>query len=299
MKSTITLFFTISCLVSFSQAYFPFQKDWATWTIYEYYKGDTKGNSYQYTLSGDTLINDTTFSKIYRTDLDSNFTVSKSQFIGFLYEDSLKKVFYKGFIPNLGTSFNTFLLYDFSLKKNDTISYNLKLSNSASINHTLVVSEVDSILVNGKYRKKLYFDQAPCHWENWIEGIGSDVSLFGPLIKCHEGGPSTRCYFDSLTQFSFFGINSPSSNCFIVSVKEIEILKHYSITNNGNQITIYPPDFSTKYSIIIYNIQGKKIGGKEGIIGDIYLNVPLNHGLNILRLIDSKGISISKKIIKN
>lgn len=297
MKFRIIFTTLLIPIIGISQDYFPFQKSWATWIIGEnWYQGGSFG--YQYTMKEDTVINDTLFSKIFKTNIDSNFNYSNNDLIGYLYEDSTRKVFYKGFVPPLSTELNTFLLYDFSLKENDSIIYPFSVNFNGST-FTLKVSKIDSIEINGTYRKRFVFDQAACFFENWIEGIGSDVSLFGPITHCFEGGPGTACYFDSNLQYSFYGL-SFISYCFSVSVEE-EINRNptFNISQDKYSIFVNPINSFTKFSVEIWTIEGKLLQAYKGKIGDQKFTIPTNSGMYILKLIDQNGKTETEKIIKN
>lgn len=285
-------------IIGISQDYFPLQKSWATWIIGENWKeGGSFG--YQYTMKEDTLINDTLFSKIFRTNIDSNFNYSISDLIGYLHEDSTKKIFYKGYVPPLSLELNTFLLYDFSLKENDSIIYPFSV-NFYDSTFTLKASKIDSIEINGTFRKRIVFDQAACFRENWIEGIGSDVSLFGPVTHCFEGGPSTACYFDSNLQYSFWWGNGSISNCFSVAVEEeINRKPTFNISQDKYSIFVNHINNFTKFSVEIWTIDGKLLQSSQGRFGSQKFIIPSNYGIYILRVIDQEGKTEIKKIIKN
>jgi len=78
------------------------------------------------------------------------------------------------FVPR--NSQNEFLLYDFSAQAGDTI-LNVYIEGFSGFFelHDLYVEPdaVDSILINGNYRKKIHFDAG-----DWIEGIGNSQGLF-------------------------------------------------------------------------------------------------------------------------
>ncbi len=78
------------------------------------------------------------------------------------------------FVPN--NSQDEFLLYDFTVQSGDTI-FNVYIESywgDYAVYDLLVgPNAVDSILINGMYRKTIYIEVA-----YWIEGIGNDQGLF-------------------------------------------------------------------------------------------------------------------------
>ncbi len=98
----------------------------------------------------------------------------------------------------------------------DTTEYLLYTFNSLEpgmilpINSEVVeieVLEIDSLLLNGIYRKRYKVEQGSLFGPDyWIEGIGSTKDLFAPFSEEFEWELFTLCYTDTLTYF----INSPN-----------------------------------------------------------------------------------------
>jgi hypothetical protein len=84
------------------------------------------------------------------------------------------------------------LIYDFSLKTGDSVYVDSIYVYQAYAH----VTSVDSVLINGMYRKRIQFDLPP---DIWIEGIGSLYDPFNPLHWYYMYGSGTEllCVTDS------------------------------------------------------------------------------------------------------
>ena len=107
-------------------------------------------------LNQDTIIDSIKYHKLFSFS-DTIFTRENATFVGGIREDSLKRIYYKG--KNVFESYlidphpdEEKLLYDFSLNVGDT--FRLNHSYAFSEDDSLVVSKIDSLLINNKYRKK-------------------------------------------------------------------------------------------------------------------------------------------------
>lgn len=123
-------------------------------------------------INGDTTINSTGYSKLYEY-ADSNLLLSQAIYIGGLREDSLKRIYIWE-----DSDTNECLMYDFSKGIGDTIT-----SICAQWNFTYVVNSIDSVPVQGQYRKRHFLDVLSSStsfssYVYWIEGIGSEYGLY-------------------------------------------------------------------------------------------------------------------------
>lgn len=131
----------------------------------------------------DTIINNISYSKLYLF-FDSIFNKKTATCIGGIREDSLKRIYYNGeqihFLkPNIecADENNEIKLFDFGLQVGDTI-WSL---NSLDATNGLIVSSVDTLLLDNSLRRKINFLQFSNNnpvWDfSWIEGIGSTRGL--------------------------------------------------------------------------------------------------------------------------
>ncbi|MCK9400101.1 MAG: T9SS type A sorting domain-containing protein [Bacteroidales bacterium] len=263
----IFLFFFITALSAslFAQAVDHFvnvDSEWYTARIYpnpspeDPYFVQTKSTHYGFI--GDTLINNEIWVKMY-SSWDTLFYL-ELHFQGFIHSSDGIVVF-RDVYNNLDT------LYNFNLNVGDSVFYDFGFNST-----NVAIIDIDSILINGVYFKRFYFDEP---FENttfeflneiWIEGIGS---VHGPLFP-HQPElfsseiPDKRDLTCSFTNgFQYF--NNPSyDDCFINIILGIEKLPN-------NEFDVYPNPFKNVITIenanfeygvtnvTIYNILGNKI----------------------------------------
>lgn len=175
MKTKIILFVLgiIAIYNTQAQTYHPFPDSNAIWVnAYKYY---TTTYIYSYGLIGDTVIDLYQYNKLYRLH-DSVLTINGAIYEGAIRESG-KKVYYRDLACT-----HDIILYDFNKNANDTI---FSVYSTFEINQCLdstpiyiIISSIDSILINGSYRKVFHFEDDPAIW---IEGIGSTVGLLTPI----------------------------------------------------------------------------------------------------------------------
>ena len=168
------LIFTIAVLLTFtiglkSQNYFPFPVENVNWNVY--YRGTCHDGPpdtvlLRYAIHGDTTINEVDYKKLC---LESGDTINPTvKSIGGIREEN-KKIFYHGWTILSSTNDKEYLLYDFTKQTGDTIKHNPQGWFYS------VILDIDSILIDGTYRKRyevdnVWFYQNP---DYIIEGIGS------------------------------------------------------------------------------------------------------------------------------
>jgi hypothetical protein len=206
-----------------------------------------------YTFEGDSVINDFTYKKLWKTD-DS--TYSNWYFQGLMREDLSGKVF--SYTPD-----GEELMYDFGLLKNDVFN---GVVGGCPVE--LTVDSIDMItLENGELRKRWIFNSSSSHHEEWIEGIGS---MFGITNVGSE-----QCWIDLWFELNCFAENdtlkydNPTFDpCFYttVCIAEAVLVPDFVISPNpihAGIITIDNIVQNCKYQI--FNIFGVKV--KTGTIG--------------------------------
>jgi hypothetical protein len=178
MKQTpLLLLLFLACLVSkigLTQTYFPLPDSNAVWSV-----GLTK-----YLVKGDSVLNSTSYKKYYFSS-DSALSPASLKFAGLVRDDTAQKKIY-GVLKNKTAEQ---LLYDFNLKKLDTVTVgSLYDPNFTGRPYTVRVSAVDSVLITGKYHKR--YELTSFHFngsfsEFWIEGVGStDGPLEPGVVDC-------------------------------------------------------------------------------------------------------------------
>jgi len=95
------------------------------------------------------------------------------------------------------------IVYNEETESHVTYNFNLGAGDTSSVYNAYLgyqkvyVNSVDSILIAGKYRKRLGigFDPGTSIWEYWIEGIGSTTGLFYPACFIFDYGFLLSCTF--------------------------------------------------------------------------------------------------------
>lgn len=276
MKTLITLFFglAISGLI-YSQEYFPLVQENKEWNVLQvsinWNMTDTVYYTYTYKFEGDTTISGINFVYVYKSleEYPVNWTLQ-----GLIKEDQDKKVY-----------FNELLKYDFGVSLGDTVEI---YDNYDPV--IAIVQAIDSILINGDYRKKIILNYL--EWggtEIWIEGIGSTLGVLESGRANYLGGWT---WLNCMSQNNELVYMNPNINsCYLISTGVEEI--------NNSLIEIYPNPALDKIkikntenikieSISILDLKGGKImefGNKQteldisGISCGIYiLNLTLKNG---------------------
>lgn len=178
-----------------------------------------------YTISKDTIINDTTYYQI-----TESWTNPFSAPI-LLREDTANRKVYLKYSNN-----EEKIIYDFSMSVGDTInSYNFSIGYSE-----MILDSISSNLTtfDSNFTLPSIFIENPkiFHFSNgvkWIEGIGS---LGGPLGSTigWDGLDMLMCHYDSANNWNYHFYYSQDDP--LCEGPEFAILEY----NNDNNITIYP-----------------------------------------------------------
>ena len=297
MKSVIIVLIILLTAQVSGQSYDPFPTDSATWSVQEYFHAwlpEPDGCiARHYGLSGDTIIDGKKFSKLFGNNLplhtpyeDTAFNVQTAVYVAAVREDSAKKIWIRQ--PGDTTDI---LYYDFALDSGDTFCFNY-----FGMGCHPVIS-VDSILIDGNYRRQIIFQ--PFNSESWIEGIGSTTGWFEWQLT---GSWSWRLLCFSEYQQQLYG----SSNCHCDTYTPIE---NINIIRKG--VKIYPTPATLEihiefdehsgdtYSINVYSVLGKR--RKSIVCQEKRINIDvsdLQEGIYLILISDGEGASWTQKIIK-
>ncbi len=242
-----------------SQEYVPFPDSNAIWSEVFTSEQPFEIETYQYGISGDTVINAKQYHKIYLLN-DTVYPLVTGQYCGAIREDSSKKIFVIDFncvYPSAGQ--DEVILYNFSKSIGDTVFVGLGGFGPAGY---LIINYIDSMLIDDNYRKTFHFLG---YEDYWIEGIGSTRGLFSPIQAQPTGfqkwklicfnqdneviylNPEFNSCFPILT-----GINSkePESNNIKIFPHPVTNISVIDFMNNTN--------FMYQY-IDFYNIFGQKV----------------------------------------
>jgi len=223
----LTVIFIISRFTSFSQAY-QFPDSSASWSETQIIYGGP-GDPWVYSVGrleaeGDTSIFGFDYKKLVWFEYCDTFPQST---VGYFRVDSLKVYFRDNLsialppfvnLPYVNFMFSDtgeVLLYDFGLQVGDTFQFQTGVIDS--------VSSIDSILLNGLYRKKINFQNMYTNGNlgsyYWIEGVGSTYGFF-PAYYVFENELFFNCFTTYNDTISFGG----SCPCSPVGVSEIDLI---------------------------------------------------------------------------
>jgi hypothetical protein len=263
MKKLATLLLIVSTYSVFGQNLIWFTDPNATWNVASTYPHANPQNlnfiettTKVYGYLGDTLIGSEYWSKMYMTS-DSNFQ-SVFIFIGAVREIN-------GFILFNDTSSTIDTIYNFNLNVGDSVAYNFDFGE-----YFLKIENIDSIVINGEYYKRFYFQEpglVPFYLnEVWIEGIGS---IHGPIF------PNNPRIFQTETPDSIYLTcyksndvviwNNPNyENCYINIVLFTNKLKDEPINVFPNPffdklVIEFPDNEKGKHDISIFDVYGNLI----------------------------------------
>jgi hypothetical protein len=219
MRKFIFILFILSFSKIQAQTYFGFPDSNAVWNTY--YADVFYGHNINpYFIKGDTTVNGRTYTKVYQSadtfvnPLNCNFYC--------MVRDSNQQWLFFNFMDQSET-----VLYDFSLEEGDSIVLN---SNGTSF--VSYVYQVDSILLAGQYRKRMYMS-ADINTIEWIEGIGSSRGLIVPYSSPSCGGYGLMCFQEN----DILVFSGPDSICwFSEYVNNVGT----EIVEFGHGLKIYP-----------------------------------------------------------
>lgn len=297
MKNILILFLLLnSCFVSAQTSmYHSFPDSNATWNYKlqaNCFANGTADEDYSIVISGDTLLNNRTYHKLYTPFVASLSTGTCGGILngykGAIREDVIGKKVY--IIPSQDTTEQ--LLYDFTLQVGDTVKGYTPLFPSQPD----TVISMDSILIGSSFRKRWIINT--CYNISIIEGIGSTYGFFEKSPGC-------------LTDFADFTLNcfqqnsqtmypNSTTNCqLITSLKTIPKVEE--------NISIYPNPSNGSLTIDFRTIQIKEIR-LINLLGDIIFSQKLGkeskldihnlpQGYFFLHMTDPYNQTISKKIV--
>ncbi|MFH1121019.1 MAG: T9SS type A sorting domain-containing protein [Bacteroidota bacterium] len=214
----ITVMILLSSLTSMSQSFNDPGNQWNTrfsagWSFY---------NTEIFRFSGDTMIMNTFYNKLYMTrDSTSgaswNYAGAIREWEGRVYT----------YLPG---SFEEGLLYDYTLEAGDTAFI---INDWCREPFPIVCVSTDSIGINGSNRKTLLFEFP---YSQWIEGIGS---LQGPIYSGIDYCV-TDVYYDLLCYYNndkLLYINPSANSCYETNVGIYNIVVDKKLTIFPNPST--------------------------------------------------------------
>lgn len=240
------LILSVSILAE-SQEYTPFDFDNGEWYCYFSTKGGLFGgghdtyyatDSVKFFCSGDTLINDTLYKKLYYAGNTSSQIVPKTSVYGYYgairNDTANKQVWYYAGDHN-------FLIYDFNLINGDSLCNTTEGLLPVTFYFCGKVTSFDSVNYCNKY-----FRRYNIGGQSIIEGIGSDKGLFPVLsspwfseLICYSEKNDSECEsckinftnsFDHIIKENTFNINQTNNQLHIFSDYIIESVELFDLS---------------------------------------------------------------------
>lgn len=272
-------FLIILCTASFAQLRYFFPDSNGCFSVSEY----------KYWFNGDTTINGLKYKAVYMQYMDSVPNIDRANYYAAVREDTLAEKVYCFQAEDTEER----LLYDFSLREGDEAWVYNYWPWMEEI--PIRVESVDSILINGSYRKRIVLmeDCSDIVW--WIEGIGSTLGTFEPAPNCvvDAGSILLLCvHIDGELIYQCY------SDCYYYDTTTAE---KYNVEN----VSIYPTvtndvlniehsdifDAGCKYSI--YNILGEQVA--HGKLNSSTISVAdLENGMYMIVLYKSDKVYSSR-----
>lgn len=300
----------MACQFTFCQTniFHPFSNS-GMWRVDGRYINDNYGCDIKYYstyyINGDTIIAGNSYKKVYKTP------VSADSIGGGLDEPcdpNLAIELIPGYMAALrddATTFKTFLirksenferlLFDYNLIAGDPVVGEM---NPWDDN---VVSLVDSVMIDGNYRKRWNFDDQSI-FSYYIAGIGSRSGFIEPSNGAGNFSSNRLICVRDTNGISFDSGFSSNFGCVnIASMNEIELGKNYQIYPNpfSSQTTLQFESPIIDGQLFIYDLKGSIIMELTHVKGtEIQIKAEkLEDGMYMLNLIENQKLIVNEKLI--
>jgi hypothetical protein len=288
MKNSILLIAGFLTIISISgQNYFPLvqeNNEWTTLIVIQSgpYPWDTTFWTDNYRLSGDTVINNQTYTKLYKSQ--EEFPTNWNYCAGLREEN--QKVWRNG-----TNNYPEMLIYDFTLNLGDTINL--------WDDDPMIVDSIVNKPINNENRKHIYFSYPgyPSLSELWIEGIGSNRGILEPGSGTFEGGSS---WLLCMKENGAIIYSNPNYNsCFLITkIEEINNSLIEAYPNPAEDlIKISNLENIRIESISLFDLSGQKIRDFDKSKTELDLS-RISTGIYLLKLSYANSEIIRKIIIR-
>lgn len=303
----------ITCNLSLfaQEQYFPFPTETATWSEFcghfeKYPYPHWEYITIRFFIDGDTTIDSKEYSLIYGyRSPNEEIDTSYATLMGGLREDSLKAIYFLPMFPDpdyqcymcgIHPFGPEYVIYQFGLEVGDTAFV-------GPFQTPLIVSNIDSILIDSSFRKKYRFSSFSRFVDRyWIEGVGSSYGLFGPMCdEAVEGYVELLCYEDQFTNYSKYGY---CVQWYFVSVPENQEKSLFTISTNLNhtKLNIKTKTHKTGTEIQLFNTSGNLVKTQNCIPGQKEYTIDINNlssGLYLVLLLENGRTIDQSKVIIN
>lgn len=289
----------ISPICGLSQNWAPTGAKWHFSKFYDYHK-----DIEEFTLIesvGDTIINGIPSTHLTITN---NWACSITDNNVFMYQTLENKIYVK---INSESEFH--MLYNFSAEIGDSWKFPIMFNSMYTDTLKYTVTNIFTTSINGHERKvlscNLEFNLGVFWYRVYttqlIEGIG-DIQYMFPWQSqlCDEDYIfGLRCYEDY--KIGLYHYNTDVACDYILETSTSELDQNYDIelfpNSSLNRIYLNSPELNY-LKIEVIDSQGKVLLREDGFLTEIVLN-ELAPGLYFLRIVNSRGKTIVKQLIKN
>jgi len=304
MKTKNLLLTTVTILTVFittlnaqEYEYVPFPTENAIWSTFETWPSAPqpadKMNIIYALFNEDTIIGNKVCQKLFK--VYDTISSRESAYLRYLLYEDNKRVF----INDLLFKRDSILLYDFNLQIGDTVVTDL------DIQTFLIVSQIDTLLIGNKKRKRIKFTMSESCLDNmyWIEGIGSTNGLLHPgdfVVGTHNTLLCFKENSETIYYNNIFGTCYPDYPTSYNSINDKKEVK---------RLNIYPNPATEKISIEltenaigtlkIYSLEGRIILN-ENITINYKHDVSISHfkeGVYIVQFANNKTNSVYRNYL--
>jgi len=254
----------------------------------------------KYTVGAKVLLDSVIYSKIiYDTGDNSYFLIR---------EDTIDKTIY--FRHNVEGDVWDELLYDFSMKPNDTMVYYINQKNG-EIHYVIRVDSIKDIKIGSSFETREFYNSCRPIWEpefqpcgSWIEGMGTFWGI-NPRLKIGITGDdiwSELLCFKKNNELIYMNPNYESCDENSDAINEIGYKRLKILTNPVNDnLSVELPDDEFWTDYLITNISGKVVLSNN-VKSQNNLNINLSKlqsGLYFIHVNNGKGRFAIGKFIVN
>lgn len=290
-KLIFTTALILASICIFSQEYIPLVNENKVWNVlgvnYDFWPvSDTSYFTITYKFDGDTLIENTSYKKVFYTEeqFPTNWSLG-----GWIREDENRKVWNRG-INYPETEYET---YDFLMEKGDTLWI-------IEPWEYMIMDSVSTVDIDGNLRNKYWFKYPnnQAYVETWTEGIGSSRGLFQIGAEGYDGGTFWLSCLHNNGQLIY--MNPAIVDCYMFGTGMKEVNEEaYKLTVFPNPasdfITISLSENLRLKEIIIYNYLGQKVFSTKHVINTVDVS-RLKTGIYLIEVVTKEWSGMSKFI---
>jgi hypothetical protein len=289
----VGLLFVLISKNSRSQTYIPMLNNESEWHVSTCNSGCLTDKYY---TIGDTMINGLLYHFLDKFHFNKNFVIR---------EDTTTRKIYMRLLADPPPA-KDYLLYDFTLHVNDSISITNPGSPYPKYPGTFIVDSIVSKPLINKSHRYFYLHAQDTLTANtkttiWVEGIGSLCLINTPgAMPQVNGVGKLSCYFNNnINEYSQLDSISDCVSVYPVGIKELKTNLNYSISQNfdTHTISINTNDEMTK-RVTIYSIDGKVEYYNSFDESDTVINMNnLSKGLLLLKIENNAGNYYTYKLL--